>query len=146
MHHRSQSFSEENRSTEPERFFARHNQLVERLTQHDRAFVVGGMTQAHNNTGPTGLFLEIMWITLILYQYRTFTMYMVLTGSDSMAPENTEKSYIAAKHLTVLTYRLLELSGREVSLIYSHRSVLMIEHSQKADMNITSCTHLPSFP
>ncbi|KAH8754372.1 fungal-specific transcription factor domain-containing protein [Diaporthe sp. PMI_573] len=111
--HRSKSLSEESHCTEPDTFWARHQQLVDSLTQHVQAFVMGGRVKAHN-ADSTRLFLGTMWITLILYHHRTLTMFLAPLGSECVAPDCTEKASIAAQHLTVLMYNLLELNGREL--------------------------------
>lgn len=145
--HRSQSLSEEHHSTDPERFWARHQQLVDKLTHHARVVVMRGTAQTHNNADSTRLFLGTMWITLTLYHYRTLTMFMVLTGSEYMAPDTTEKSSMAAQHLTVLMHRMLELNGREVRPPFPHFSVRVMKSSfAHTDMHFTSCTHSHSCP
>lgn len=112
--HRSHSLLEGNYSKEPDRFWARHQQLLNRLTQHVEVFVRDDVAQPDEGNS-TRLFLRIMWITVILYHHRTLKMVVMPMSCEDVAPECIKKASTAAEQLTGLMYWLLELDGREVS-------------------------------
>lgn len=123
--HRSHSLLEGSYCKEPERFFARHQQLLNRLAQYVEMFAMDDVAQPCDSTR---LFLRIMWITVILYNHRTLKMVVMPMNCEDVATDCIQKASTAAEQLTGLMYRLLEFNGRQVSrfppLICPHIALL----------------------